>query len=137
MGTPSARAAATANRVFASWCFESYDVANGSGASRSTRSMRMSSRCKYGSSSGSGGTIAMPSAGSASISSAFARAMFSSEPRNSRCAGPMFVITPMFGRTNDASHSICPGPRIPSSLMQISVSSSIRQNVSGTPISVL
>ncbi len=49
----------------------------------------------------------------------------------------MFVITPMSGRTNDASHAIWPSPRIASSVMQSSVSSSSRQSVSGTPISVL
>ena len=49
----------------------------------------------------------------------------------------MFVITPTLGRTNDVSHAICPAPRMASSLMQISVSSSIRQIVSGTPTSVL
>jgi hypothetical protein len=110
---------------------------NGSAAVGSTRFTTMSLLPRYGSRSGSGGTTAMPPGGSASISSAFAFAMFSSEPRNSRCAGPMFVITPTSGRTNDVSHAICPAPRMASSLMQISVSSSIRQIVSGTPTSVL
>jgi hypothetical protein len=63
--------------------------------------------------------------------------MFSSEPRNSMCAGPMFVITPIWGRTKDASHAICRGPRMPISLITTSVSCSVRQMVSGTPISVL
>ncbi len=47
--------------------------------------------------------------------SAFARATFSSVPTSSRCTGPMFVITPMSGRANDASHAIWPSPRIASS----------------------
>ena len=99
--------------------------------------MKMSERVRYGSRSGSSGTTATPPVGSASISSALARAMFSIVPSSSRCAGPMFVITPTSGLTNEVSHAIWPRPRMPSSLMQISVSSSIRQIVRGTPISVL
>ena len=92
---------------------------------------------RYGSSSGSSGTIAMPPGGSASISSALARATFATVPTSSRCTGPMFVITPTSGRVNEASHAIWPRPRMPISLMQTSVSSSIRQSVSGTPSSLL
>ena len=49
----------------------------------------------------------------------------------------MFVITPMSGRANAHSSAIWPKPRIASSRMQISVSGSTRQSVSGTPISLL
>ena len=49
----------------------------------------------------------------------------------------MFVITPMSGRANEASHAIWPRPRMPISPMQTSVSASIRQSVSGTPSSLL
>ena len=49
----------------------------------------------------------------------------------------MFVITPMSGRVNAQSSAIWPKPRIAISTMQISVSGSTRQTVSGTPISAL
>ena len=47
------------------------------------------------------------------------------------------MITPTSGRANAHSSAICPNPRIASSRMQISVSSSRRQSVNGTPISLL
>ena len=74
----------------------------------STRLTTMSVRVRYGSSSGSSGTTATPPGGSASISSAFARATFSIVSTSSRCTGPTFVITPTSGLTNDASHAIWP-----------------------------
>ncbi len=49
----------------------------------------------------------------------------------------MFVISPISGRANEASHAIWPRPRIPISTMQTSVSGSIRPRVSGTPSSLL
>ena len=97
----------------------------------------MSSRVRYGSSSGSSGTTAVPPGGSASISSAFARATFSTVPTSSRCTGAMFVISATSGRANEASHAIWPRPRMPISTMQTSVSGSSRQSVSGTPSSLL
>ena len=98
----------------------------------------MSARARYGSSSGSSsGTTAIPPGGSASISSAFARATFSTVSTSSRWTGPTFVISATSGRANDASHAIWPRPRIPISTMQSSVSGSIRQSVSGTPSSLL
>ena len=97
----------------------------------------MSVRVRNGSSSGSSGTTATPPGGSAAINSAFARATFSIVSTSSRCTGPTFVITPMSGRAVSASCAIWPSPRIPISLMQTSVSSSIRHSVSGTPSSLL
>ena len=94
-------------------------------------------RVRYGSSSGSSGTTATPPGTIASTSSAFARATFSTVSTSSRCTGPTFVITPTCGRANDASHAIWPRPRIPISVMQTSVSGSIRHSVSGTPSSLL
>ena len=49
----------------------------------------------------------------------------------------MFVTITMSGFVNDASQAICPRPRIASSATHTSVSLSMRQRVSGTPISVL
>ena len=90
-----------------------YAVANGSGASRSTRSTTMSVRCRYGSSSGSSAARSRrrrPQRRRAARPSPRRRSR--SLPRNSRCTGPMFVITTMSGLVNDASHSICPRPRM-------------------------
>ena len=83
------------------------------------------------------GTTAVPPAGSASISSDFALTTPSSEPTSSRCAGPTFVTIPSRGRAMLQSSAIWPKPRIASSTMQISVSGSRRQRVSGTPSSAL
>ena len=47
------------------------------------------------------------------------------------------VMTPMSGRAISASSRICPEPRIASSATTTSVSGSISQRVSGTPISLL
>ena len=57
----------------------------------------MSSRVRYGASSGSSGTTAVPPGGSAATTSAFALATFSTVSSSSRCTGPMLVITPTSG----------------------------------------
>ena len=72
-----------------------------------------------------------------SISSALARATFSTVPTSSRWTGAIFVISPISGRANAASQAIWPSPRMPISTMQTSVSGSMRQSVSGTPSSLL
>ena len=91
-----------------------------------------------GSSSGaSAGRIASAPAGSASSSSAFARATFSMLPSSSRCTGAIAVTTATSGRATAASARIWPGPRIPISVTTTSVSGSIRHSVSGSPISLL
>ena len=92
----------------------------------------MSSRPRNGSRSGSSGTIAVPPAGSAATTSAFACATFSTVPSSSRCTGPMLVITPMSGRAIAHSSAIWPSPRIPISQTTTSVSGSIRVSVSGS-----
>ena len=81
--------------------------------------------------------IATPPGGKASSSSAFARAMFSMLPSSSRCTGAIAVMTATSGRASSARLRICPAPRIPISATTISVSGSIRQRVSGRPISLL
>ncbi len=64
-----------------------------------------------GSSAGaSAGTIAIPPGGSASSSSAFARATFSMLPSSSRCAGAIAVMTPTSGRAIAASARDLTGP---------------------------
>ena len=129
-GRPSACTASSAAAAFCAWCL----AVNGNSSwsvspprSKPTRlppSIRsndvtfcspkrwisMSSRPRYGSSSGSSGTTAVPPAGSAPTTSAFARATFSTVPSSSRCTGPMLVITPTSGRAIAHSSAICPEP---------------------------
>ena len=45
-----------------------------------------------------------------SRTSAFASTMRSSDPKRSRCTGPMAVMTPMRGRTQSHSSEISPEP---------------------------
>ena len=85
----------------------------------------------------SAGTTAVPPAGSAAITSAFASATFSTVPSSSRCSGPMCGMTAMSGRAIALSAAICPSPRMPISVTRIFVSGSSRHTVSGRPISLL
>ena len=66
----------------------------------------MSSRVRYGASSGSSGTTAVPPGGSAATTSDFALATFSTVPSSSRCTGPMLVITPTSGFATAHSSAI-------------------------------
>ena len=64
---------------------------------------------KGSSATASVGTTAIPPAGSASSSSAFARAMFSMLPSCSRCAGAIAVMTPTSGCAISARAPDLPG----------------------------
>jgi hypothetical protein len=81
--------------------------------------------------------MATPSSGSASTSSALARATVSRDPNISRCAAPTFVRTPTVGRAERHSISMWPSPRLPISSTSASVPSGALRIVSGTPTSVL
>ena len=81
--------------------------------------------------------MATPSAGSASISSALARATPSMPPTRSVWAGATTVTTPIEGRAISHSWRISPGPRMPISRMSASESSGAPSSVIGSPCSLL
>ncbi|SKZ46215.1 Uncharacterised protein [Mycobacteroides abscessus subsp. abscessus] len=82
-------------------------------------------------------STAMPSAGSASTSSPFARATASMLPKSSRCTPSTRVMMPTVGCAIEHSSSMCPTPRAPISTTAASVSSGALKSVSGRPSSLL
>lgn len=80
---------------------------------------------------------AVPSAGSASISSPLATATPARSPKSSRCAPATTVTTPTRGWASSHSAAMWPGPLAPISTTSASTSSGALHRVSGTPISLL
>ena len=79
---------------------------------------------------------AHPPAGSASSSSALARAMFSREPRSSIWLVPTLTMMPHSGRTYPHSCLIWPMPRMPISTTTAPSSAEADRTVLGTPSSL-
>ena len=81
--------------------------------------------------------IAVPDGGSASTSSALARATPSMPPTRSVCDGATAVTTPTAGRAMSHRRRISPKPRMPISSTRTSVSSGAPRTVTGRPCSLL
>ena len=77
--------------------------------------------------------MAVPPGSSPAKISALAAAMPSSEPKDSRCAGAMVVMTAMCGRTNCVSGVISPAALMPISKTPNCAVSGMRASISGTP----